>query len=783
MARKISCFVSFSARDGDEKSIRFFIDYLTQRLEERVAFKAYFDQKSGTDLESFMKNDLTSAEAVIALFSPDYKHKADNFIKSGVLTEYLHIIDRLEGKSGVVPFLFIPLFWRGANFEEATPAFFTGRNYVRELRSFQAFGVEQSYLPDRVASLLRPQIDRLVSDLTSRCDEADPEFSRLKNRIDQALLAPSAISSDDRAEEERPERQVEGVFFRKSERTPITIAEFSERFFVKTAAFGAIGLHHKMAFTGRKGSGKTTLLKVYKHLNATRYFVPIDVEVNDWNLHFLLQHLTFRSAEGDLHYTAEESKIFDYIWPVFLSLCMARSLCASNPQMTFDTILVNRRYHEQFAEAKDRYESLFQMAITVVTDFMAQCIERAPTKTEGAFKSALLSALNVRACTEHLLGRRYAGLLAATTRDPMQRRFLFCLDRFDTEIQKYRKDLKDRNVSDGERLVRERREVFWIQGLVEMIDHLRSPDQYAPNQEFYKHVGPLIDFCVPLPKDRLYEVQLRRRDSIVGDIYEEISWQAYELLTMLRKRLQAVWQISDDQIDKQKHVGARQRYEQVIQHCGRKIPPSCDIRTNGGVHTSDLFLNVLRHTFFRPRDVIIYYAEIVLRVELAHRRGKPLSSSAVARLISEQTYKIVDDEFVGEFSDTFKNIRDVMQRFRGQNQVMKLDELMDKLANLSFIIYGEDDIVDLGKKVRFLYEIGFIGVCADQAQLGGISRADFDFYFLKPRIAANLEQPIVLEALKFAIHPVFIESLTLRLNAASPVMLLSWEGLEELDSF
>lgn len=784
MARKIDCFVSFSATDGNERNIRFLLSYLSEKLDNKVNFKVYFEQKSGIDLQTFMK-DIKEAEAVIALFTPDYKYKTDNKISSGVLTEHMHIVDRLERNQGRTPLLFIPIFWSGPTFEAATPNFYTNRNFARDLKQFHAYGTDDPpYLPARIASAIRPEIGRIVADLENRWEEADPTYSQLASEIDSALLSPSAAMPENEVKtEERPEHHVEGIFFRKSERTAISIDAFSERFFVKTAAFRAIGLHHKMAFTGRKGSGKTTLLKVYKYLNRQRYFKPIDIEVNDWNLHYLLEDLTFKPTEGDLYYTAEESKIFDFIWPVFLTFCMVRSLHETESSIHISELIPNQIYADQFIRSVNNYESLFQLAIGVVRDFMSSCINQASSRSESEFKADLLRLLNVNSCVEHLLGTDYRNLVSLTVGDVGQRRFLFCLDRFDTEIQKYRKDLKDRNIPEEERRRRERREVFWIQGLVELIDHLRSPDQSPSNHNFYKVVGPMLDFCVPLPKDRLYEVQLRRRDSIISDIQDEINWQPYELLTMLRKRLQNLWNISDAQIDKSKHTDAIQRYDKVIEQSGRRMPRSSEIRMNGRVFSLDLFLNVLRHTFFRPRDVIIFYSRIVLGVEISHRRSDKLSAAAVSRMISEQTFKIVEDEFLQEFSDTFKNIREVLHVFRGSSQLLELHELGSKIQDLHFEIYAEEDIIEIGAKIRFLYELGFLGVCAKTDQLGSISTRDYEFYFFNPRIAQNLEHQEVLQSLKFAIHPVFIEYLTLRLNAPEPVMNFSWDRIDELDTF
>jgi hypothetical protein len=783
MALPITCFVSFSATDGNEGDVRFLIDYLSARLGEKVDFKAYFQMRSGASLQDFMRDDLLKSEAVLALFTPDYKLKADQNLQSGVSTEFRHIVSRLEGKQGG-PLILIPAYWNGATFEAAVPKYFQNENLTRNLFDFHDYGSgEVPFLPQRIERGLRTTINMIVEELEIRWMEAQPDHQLAQTKIDNAMSSTVADGDQKSSENEHQTRDADTVLFAKAERTLIPLHEFNKLLFVKTAAFRSLHDYHRMAFTGRKGSGKTTLLKIYKFQNEGKYFSPIDIEVNDWNLHYILGDLTFRPREGDLSYTEEESRIFDFVWPTFLALCLVRSVRDTNPGTRLDHLIPSRNLGERFRVCERRYDALFMFAIEVVTAFIQSCIDRASNNNETEFRSDLLQSLNVQACTEFLLGHGFRGLRQAIEADTHQRRFLFCLDRFDTEIQKYRKDLKERNVAAVDRARRELREVHWIQGLVEMIDHLRRPDNFSLNQSFYKTIGPWVDFCVPLPRDRLYEVQLRRRDSIVGEIDEEIRWQPKELLTMLRKRMQVVWGIGDEQLDRSVFRNARKRYDRVLEMSGRKIPNMINVTINGAKFPIDLFLNVLRHTFFRPRDINIYYARILSAVEAAHKRNEEVSPQVMGRLISEQTYRVVVHEFLGEFSDTFLNIRDVVHLFRASPQLLNLGELEARLVDVRFRMYGGEDIVELGAKIRFLYEIGFLGVSSSVGQLGYISQDDYDFYFVKPRLAAALEQPAVLEACKFALHPVFIEYLTLRLNGTKPVMSLDWDIVETMDTF
>lgn len=781
MATPIVCFVSFSATDGNEGDVRFLISYLKDRLGEKVQFKAYFEMRSGDSLQAFMREDLVRAEAVLALFTPDYKMKADQNIASGVCTEFQHIVSRLEGQIPG-PMVLIPAYWNGPTFKSAVPRYFDNENLTRNLFDFHDYSVGDSpFLPARVERGLRTTIDAIVEELELRWMEAQPDHDADLKKIDNTMS--SAVDAGNQGSDPGAQlvREADAVLFAKAERTTIPLHEFNKLLFVKTTAFRSLRDYHRMAFTGRKGSGKTTMLKIFKFQNEGRYFCPIDIEVNDWNLHYILGDLTFQPREGDLQYTEEESRIFDFIWPVFLALCLVRSIRASRPDVRLDHLIPSRGLAERFRECEKRYDALFMLAVEAVTDFIQSSIDRASNRNENEFRSDLVKFINVQACTEFLLGRGYQGIKQAVESDAQKRRHLFCLDRFDTEIQKYRKDLKERNVPAVDRKRREMREVYWIQGLVEMIDHLRNPDNFSLNQSFYKIVGPWVDFCVPLPRDRLYEVQLRRRDSIVGEIDEEIRWQPKELLTMLRKRMQVVWGIDGALIDREIYGNARKRYQRVLEISNRRLPATVDITINGGRFPIDLFLNVLRHTFFRPRDINIYYARILSAVEAAHKRKEDVSSKVVARLISEQTYRVVNHEFLGEFSDTFLNVREIIHLFRASPQLLGLDELARRLGSVPFQMYGGESIEGFGGKVRFLYEIGFLGVCSASGQYGYISHDDYDFYFVKPRLAASLEQPEVLEACKFAIHPVFIEYLTLRMNATKPVMALDWDLIDAMD--
>lgn len=803
MPHRIKCFVSFSTTDTDQRDVRFFLSYLRKRLADRIDFRVYFEQKPGADLQRFMLDDLNSSDAAIILFTPDYKRKADNAEKSGALNEYMRIVDLLEDPSKREIFLVVPVAWRGSDFKSALPAYFLDRHLTIDLRNFRAYGSDkrEAYLPKTFQADLELRLDDLAEALRDHWQFLDPKQMELTRRVNKKLLEEPTIEDVTIVDPIRPgkHRSIGGNiaenFFFKAERSGISIKEFTARYFTKTNFYNQLGRLHKVAFTGRKGSGKTTFLQVYKYQNRRRYFSPIDIQVNDWNLHYVLGDLTFKQAQGDFSYTQEESRVFDFVWAVFLSFCLVRSLSeTAKASRTEDArhhanqilrSIQPVRFRTQFAKSMRTYSELFQLSSEFVKFFIQQSIDNASTHDEGEFRRDLTHALTVQSCTELLLGSGYESIIEYIQNDPTNRRFLFCLDRFDTEIQQYRKDTIQRVHDPIERATREAREVSWIQALVELIDNLRSPDYFSLHQGFYKTFGPHVDFCVPLPKDRIVEVQRRRRDSISGPAQEEILWQPLELLTALRKRLQQVWDISDEQLDKRNREDATERFNRCVDLSRRKIPQTTTIRIGTAEYDIDLFLGVLRHTFFRPRDVMIYYSKIVSYIEgINQRKGLVPNSAAIKRLISHSTNRIVEEEFIGEFGDTIVNLRDILRRFRGQPEILAFRELEVLIGDIPFQLFADEQIKEVGQKIRVLYEIGFLGVvCTKSHSIGGFPIEDFHFYFINTQIASSLEMEEINKQLVYAVHPVFIETLNLKLGGHKPVLYLNWDQIREWDQY
>jgi hypothetical protein len=444
MARKIKCYVSFSSTDCNRADISFFLkglrkgleslhrgkDSARKGLESKVDFKVYFEQRVGSDLQRFMSEDLNSADAIIILFTPDYKRKCESGKPSGVHTEYFKITDRMDRDPYGDKLLIMPILWRGESFESSLPDMFINRNLSLDLRQFRAYGSDdrERYLPSNIESNLRPDLESLFNALDNHWAQLDPE-QRLRAKEIEKVLMDDAVIAGEQTELISAEATHEiavDPFSVKYERSGVPIDAFYDHYFTNTEFFRSIGQFHRFAFAGRKGSGKTTLIKMYQYANKDKYFHPIDVEVNDWNLHYILGDLHFKQAQGDFRYQQPESKVFDFIWAVFLCLSMVRSLLETEniPRDRITACILPPRYRSEFVRTRTRNDELFKLSIDFVKYFIQNAIDSSSTESEDQFKRDLNEKINVENCTELLLGKDYSSIIELLTSYSQGRKFL-----------------------------------------------------------------------------------------------------------------------------------------------------------------------------------------------------------------------------------------------------------------------------------------------------------------------------------------------------------------------
>lgn len=783
----IDCFISFCGADAGDDNVSLLVEELRARTCEHVNYRVYFEEKYGSSLTEFMRKDLLESKAILFLLGPEYCRRIDEQqTHTGVYQEFDNYVVRHDREREFYPPEAFPIWWAGPSVETCRPNYWLMSNpAMSDLHNFRCHGATRGdpFIPETVKAQYKNTLDRIAQQLVDLDDTiGDEALETNRNVLAQFLKPPAPPSWIESA-------SIPEVLQLKYEHGLYDAEEFKEHLFTKTRTFRRLTDRNVGLVSGRKGSGKTTLVQV-RELEAQNsdFFPVIDVAVERWNLHYLIQNTKFRQTEGDFEYADIEARFFDFVWCAFVSLstCLSLLYAAGSRRQSASALVRQQTIAGELdrlvahAATLDRfqYSSLFELSVSAAQEYIQGVVNRADEGSEARFRLDVLANVRIEKFMESLYGTHMANLrnaLAAAN----GKRLLFCFDRFDTELQQYRKDLEFFDPTEKARY--EQREINWLGSLTLLVDKTLRPDRSASDAWVYQFFS-VIKFIVVLPHDRLLELREAHRDSIAGERVEEIRWQALELLTMLRKRLQVLRSVTDDMISKQPGQSPRDRFEQCLRKSSLNLPREITLNVGQRGFKMELFLYVLRHTLFRPRDVLIYYAAILSYCIAMERKGRLIRTDVIKQAISATTQTIVQSEFIGELKDTWENVYEVIDAFKGGNQLMDARKLERVVGNVDFKVYAHTNAISVfSEKIKFLYELGFLGYRRTKGRGGSSYDRQFRFSFLEDANVPPFDAPKALRGLEFAIHPIFVEFLFLEVNSTEPVLFLTWEWLDRID--
>lgn len=788
----MKCFVTFSEDDAGRAHVELLIQKLKEITGDRIEFLVFYKEDFGDSLDDYMLENLKSCDCVLGLFGPEYKKRIDNSVRySGAFIEYDVLISRLNDKiPGPKPRL-VPVHWAGSNITEAVPGLIMGPNpFVADLSAFRASGlvIDEPFLPEKLADRYETTLRGVARSLLLQESIASTTAKRQHTiTLQKLLLNRSEDDIDDNLD-------IGEVLKFKYEEGAYTTNGFREHLFTKTRFFRHLQNRNVGLISGRKGSGKTTLVQIQEYEASLEDCFPvIDISVNNWKLHMLIQNQTFRQAQSDFEYVDLEVNFFDFVWPIFVALCLTASVLfdrreRGKPVASGQVVseeFVGRQLDRLISDCsvfrKFRFDSLFEISVISARKYMQSVVDRSSSESEEKFRLDVLGSLSIRGALFELFGQDMARLFAAidgAQNSTTSRKFVFGFDRFDTEIQKYRQF--DLHMADVERNERAAREVAWLSSLTKFVNKTRSYDRSDPQEEFYKYFAK-IRFLVVLPYDRVREILDSQRDSITSEVIEEIHWQPKELLTMLRKRIQTLYNIDDREIDKVHNPTPEQRFKKCLSAGRVPLPEKSHIQLGTLRIEMDLFLYILRHSLFRPRDILIHYAAIIGHVESVRGKGERDLRESIREIVSREAQRIVSEEFIGELRDTWTNIEDILALFMGQNQVLSSRDVEAIIGSRDFDFYYEAaGLSDFGQKVEFLYDIGFLGYRSTRASAAEKQRT-FTFSFFGGAQRLPFQSKNVMRTIEFAVHPIFVEHLFLGINPRQPVLAFNWEELNKID--
>ena len=214
------------------------------------------------------------------------------------------------------------------------------------------------------------------------------------------------------------------------------------------------------------------------------------------------------------------------------------------------------------------------------------------------------------------------------------------------------------------------------------------------------------------------------------------------------------------------------------------ISEEVSIEINGISKNVSLFEYLLRVSFWRPRDILKYYAVLYnANQTVDNPRINKLDSDTVKIIINNKADDIVKTEFINEYDKVFINLSKVMLAFYSKHIILTAKEICEILSKTPFITTFAFDCEQIINKICLLYELGVLGlkIFPKLIKARGIGN-EWCFTFnegLKPLEVLDLGFSQDTTDIKFVLNPIFSKKLCLEFNTTELVGVFGKEYLAD----
>jgi energy-coupling factor transporter ATP-binding protein EcfA2 len=739
------------------------------------AFEALLARASGGEIEILVDNRLEigdqiskhigrlkSCDAAIILLSPEYKSRVEAR-KGGVYEEYKLIKNRLDiNEEGVRHatdadkrdhFLTFPILF-AATKESSCPRDLADHLF-EDMVYFRAHETDDGEFV--VSQQIRRQYEKVFTAICSKVFAA----CTLKLRMfrDEYKRNFDALFVETKAERMRHK---------------LTTEQWAQ-ILVSTRAFSMTSSQQSLLLVGRKGSGKSTIVQHLFDENPRKYKSRIHVDLERFNLQPLYDLIYSEQVRSEIKSLYEPVGFFRCAWTLFLFLCCSYTLSyeqsrgeLTQEQKQVGSAMLNFIQSSPFPEYWNArgyidYFLLFSHCIETIAKDLSKNVGNALADPNTKSMTSVIARVREHNLVERIVGTDVFNSFINVAKR-CTRKFLFSLDGFDTKFDEFRRTtIMSFSTTPPQAADRTTFEISWLRGLFHTIMMLR--DEF-----FDQDIHDKIDFCVTVPKDRYLEARKADRDGFIyDDRMSNLDWRARELFLMIRKRLDVMNNFYH------KDGEAMERLWKVIDTFYPGLPKQIGIEHRGKAYRIDLERYILRHTFWRPRDMLKYYAKVLAFHDVNKRRRRKIDDVAIRYCIAETTAEIVETEFLNEFRGICYNLDDIIQRFWKKPQLLDHKQLYDIIDAVEFEHTNDTyKPKTFRQKFEFLYQIGFLGIKLSQEWAEDWrTSTDEIFYFSDGDNIANALSDDELQLSRFIVHPVFCEKLRIDTKGSDLVLMYS----------
>lgn len=503
-----------------------------------------------------------------------------------------------------------------------------------------------------------------------------------------------------------------------------------------------IRMQHCCLVAGRKGSGKSTFIHNFRDMDREyynkHYKVMIPLRAEDFNHEFAYDLLLGHSKDRTI---IEPYTVLCLFWQLYFVLqCIIiirkeieihkieRKDSRYNTFNKMTTSLLERI--SGFKIKNGKYKSvtdpslpkaIFNAAAEIIYEYYSDAVnnikEGELILTSYANEFTLTKVLS-KVFGEGLTEKFFSGL------EQCEQKILISLDGFDTHSEDFRLATERYNPDSEEYRGRKEYEALFFRTLTEVITQIRN---FKCTDSSANRLGQFVDFCVVLPRDRVDIIKKTDRDSIKKK-YGNLSWGGLELMEILFKRLEYMIHIVEPEYKMSKLTDESdifKKMDDAFSFFGT-LPTSITMKVGENTMSMSLFNYILRMSIWRPRDVISNCSQIMtLMIEVYDvdnwkwRIDKDLmkyrlNEESIKLILKANAEKIINEEFIGENSYSFKNISYVLNCFQNMDEQNSVKTFKTVLSQIKFDTAYSYDMKNVDNKLLVLYQLGIIGLLYDK---------------------------------------------------------------------
>ncbi len=788
---KPNIFISYSNVDLSLTAL----SYITNKLKDiltklNIRCNFYSKHRSDSPKNVSLEDVIHQCDTVIILGSPDYRSQVNK--KWGIAYDEFKIINsRLSSlqnsseeciDSHQNNYKIIPIIIRGS-LQLSIPDEFIRTQLIIDLSNvrFDKFDNNDNLnisIADKL--LIEEELTRVAEEIISITITNSADF-----KAAEADISDKFKTSDD----------LFGELFRNTKFSSSTVQKipyFFDKCYVKTPDFEEVINQRTYFLIGRKGSGKSTITGALALFSNQKYKGYIAISAESINLSYLYNEMSHQT-NSDRRFVLSKYTFFQVAWDGFIALCLIKLMVTLEKggvlvisQVQYSSVIYE--FYKDFMAgqmARIEHESdlqtfLFETAFDKAQMYLKFIIDTAPFPNNSStdLRSIAQSRFNTNDFLKYLFGPDvYYSLINIITN--CDKRVLVTVDNFDTRFDLLRRDA----LSDGNELKKRNDfEIEWLHGVMLRILDLKDLNK-AMNTPFSS-----MDFCLTIPKDRFIQIEKDDRDVYtLNNRTKSIQWSGVDLCKILIQRL-SYYTGSNIKSDLPIHKQLDELVEEYFPNLPSNINVSCGTKD---VEIS-LFCYVLRHSFWRPRDILKIYSQLIASSKTYIGQESKLPNGTIKSLINDATFSIIESDFLNEYKSTIPAIKDIIDSFIDKPEVFSTSELYEHLISKDYLftLLSDTDLtpirsakdINFKKQVELLFDIGFLGIVfmpnENTIYTDQMSHEFSDhFYFNEGSRAFHRVANSDFKEAKFIIHPIFWDRLLLKSSNSYYSLHFTWDYL------